>query len=84
MPTTTLTSRDFHQDSGKVKRATENGPVIITDRGKPTLVLLTFEAYEKLQNKRISVADALAMPEADDYELELPERALYRHREIDW
>jgi prevent-host-death family protein len=81
---TTLTSREFHQDSAKVKRAVQGGPVIITDRGKPSLVLLTFEAYEKLQHKRISVADALAMPEADEIELELPERALYRHREIDW
>jgi prevent-host-death family protein len=83
MPTT-LTSTEFHQDSAKVKRAVQSGPVIITDRGKPTLVLLTFEAYEKLQPKRSSVADALAMPEADDIELELPERTLYQHREIDW
>jgi prevent-host-death family protein len=81
---TTLTSREFHQESAKVKRAVQSGPVIITDRGKPSLVLLTFEAYEKLQPQRISVADALAMPEADNIELELPERTEYEHREIDW
>jgi prevent-host-death family protein len=75
MPTTTLTSREFHQDSAKVKRATENGPVIITDRGKPTLVLLTFEAYEKLQTKRISVADALASDDTVDLEDFIPARS---------
>jgi prevent-host-death family protein len=84
MPTTTLTSREFHQDSAKVKRAAANGPVIITDRGKPALVLLSYDAYEELLPKRISVAEALAMPGAEDIELPLPERTPYRHREIDW
>jgi prevent-host-death family protein len=74
MPTT-LTSREFHQDSAKVKRAVQCGPVIITDRGKPTLVLLTFEAYEKLQPKRISVADAIASDDTVDLESFIPARS---------
>jgi prevent-host-death family protein len=62
MPTTTLTSREFHQDSAKVKRAVEAGPVIVTDRGKPSLVLLTYSAYQELSPKpRRRLLDALAM-----------------------
>jgi len=43
MPITTLSSRQFNQDASKAKRAALAGPVIITDRGRPAHVLLTFE-----------------------------------------
>jgi prevent-host-death family protein len=72
---TTLTSREFHQDSAKVKRAVQRGPVIVTDRGKPALVLLTFDAYEKLQAKRISVADGLASSDTVELENFIPARS---------
>ena len=81
---TTLTSRQFHQDSKRVKQAVEQGPVIITDHGKPSLVLLTYEAYEQLAPKRVSLADALYMPGADEVEFELPKRIRYQPRKIDW
>jgi hypothetical protein len=32
---TTLSSREFNQDTGRAKKAAENGPVFITDRGRP-------------------------------------------------
>jgi prevent-host-death family protein len=83
MPTTTLTSREFHQDSAKVKRAAENGPVIITDRGKPSHVLLSIEEYRKLTSERVSIADLLYYPGVDEIELELPERQPYQPREIE-
>jgi prevent-host-death family protein len=88
MAVTTLTSREFHQNSAKVKRAAENGPVIITDRGKPTLVVLTYEDYEASEKKNVpktfrSLADALYMPGAEDIELELPERRPYVLPELD-
>jgi len=82
---TTITSREFHQDSAKLKRAIEKGPVIVTDRGKPSLVVLTYEAYEQLQPKPfVSLADALYMPVAADVELKLPKRVRHKPREIDW
>ena len=68
MPITTLSSREFNQDSGKAKRASRRGPVIITDRGKPAHVLLSIEEYERITAKAESIADALAMPEAADLE----------------
>ncbi len=45
MPITTLSSREFNQDTGRAKKASKNGPVFITDRGRPAHVLLTIEEY---------------------------------------
>lgn len=72
MPVTTLTSREFNQDTGRAKRAAKKGPVIITDRGKPVHVLLSIEEYRKLSKKKKSILDALAMPEAAEIEFEPP------------
>jgi prevent-host-death family protein len=69
---TTITSRDFNQDTGGAKKAAENGPVIITDRGRPSHVLMTFETYEKLLGKPRSLLDALAMPGGEDIEFDPP------------
>lgn len=38
----TFSSRKFNQDTGRVKKATEAGPVFITDRGRSAHVLMTF------------------------------------------
>jgi prevent-host-death family protein len=65
--TTTMSSREFNQDTARAKRAASNGPVIITDRGKPSHVLMTMEEYRRLEKKPRSLADAIAddRPEAD-------------------
>ena len=72
MAITTLSSREFNQDAGKAKKASERGPVFITDRGRPAHVLLTIEEYRKLTNKRESIVDLLAMPGADEVEFAPP------------
>jgi prevent-host-death family protein len=69
----TLTSREFNQDTGAAKRhAATLGPVIITDRGKPTHVLMTIEEFEKLKTNRRCLADALAHEASSDIEFEIP------------
>ena len=72
MPITTLTSREFNQDASGAKRAARKGPVIITDRGRPAHVLLTIEAYQKLTQKSVGIADLLAMPGVADIHFEAP------------
>lgn len=72
MPITTLTSREFNQDASGAKRAARKGPVIITDRGRPAHVLLTIEAYQKLTQKSVGIADLLAMPGVADINFEAP------------
>ncbi len=67
---TTLTSREFNQDTGGAKRAAQGGPVFITDRGEPAHVLLSIEEYRRLK-ARGSIVEMLAMPEdAEEIEFE--------------
>ncbi len=72
MPTTTLSSREFNHDTGGAKRATRQGPVIITDRGRPSHVLLSIRDYEALTRKAASIVDLLAMPHAAELAFEPP------------
>ncbi|MFH8134469.1 type II toxin-antitoxin system Phd/YefM family antitoxin [Pantoea osteomyelitidis] len=83
MPVTTFTSRAFNQEVSRAKKAAEIGPVYITDRGQPAHVLLTYEAYKKLNGSQRSILSALAMPEVADINFE-PERALITHRDVDF
>jgi prevent-host-death family protein len=73
MTITTLSSRQFNQDAGKAKKAAEAGPVIITDRGRPAHVLLTFSEYKKITGERTKIADLLAMPGIEDIEFDNPQ-----------
>jgi hypothetical protein len=69
---TTISSRAFNQDAAGAKRACQEGPVFITDRGKPAHVLLSIEQYRRLIGGQHSIADLLAMPGTEDLELPLP------------
>ena len=60
MPTTKLTSRQFNQDTGGAKKAAEKGPVYITDRGRPSHVLLTFADFQRLSASLPGIIDRLA------------------------
>ncbi len=75
MAITTLSSREFNQNTSRAKRAAKKGPVFITDRGRPAHVLLTFEEYSKLSKKngkKQNILDLIAMPEAAEIEFEPP------------
>jgi prevent-host-death family protein len=72
MTITTLSSRQFNQDASGAKKAAQAGPVIITDRGKPAHVLLTFEEYKKITRGQTKIADLLAMPGAESIQIEIP------------
>jgi prevent-host-death family protein len=72
MAITKLSSREFDQDTGRAKRAAKRGPVFITDRGRPSHVLLTVEEYQRLTKGQKSIVDLLAMPKAADVDFEPP------------
>ena len=82
MSITTLSSREFNQDASKAKKAANQGPVFITDRGRPAHVLLTIEEYRRLIGESVSIVDLLAMPGAEAVEFE-PELAAAIHRPAD-
>src|SRR6202034_984454 len=64
MAVTTLSSREFNQDTSRAKKAAQRGPVFITDRGRPAHVLLSIEEYQKLAGRSKTLAEALHMPGA--------------------
>jgi prevent-host-death family protein len=80
---TTLSSRELNQDVTKAKKATKDGPVFITDRGRPAHVLLSFEEYQRLTRQQRNIADALAMPGVEDVEFD-PPRANVKIKEVDF
>lgn len=65
-----VTSREFNQDVSAAKRAAVTEPVIITDRGRPSHVLLSIEDYRRLVADRRSIIDWLSAD--DDIDLVAP------------
>lgn len=64
-----LSSREFNQDVGRAKRAAKSAPVIITERGKPSYVLLSYEDFQKLSGPAPDMVAQLGMAEGDfDFE----------------
>jgi PHD/YefM family antitoxin component YafN of YafNO toxin-antitoxin module len=58
-----FSSREFNQDVSKAKRVAIYEPVFVTDRGKPTHVLLSIDAYRHLVGKSDTLADLLSAAE---------------------
>lgn len=72
MGATTFSSREFNQDTSRAKKASSQGPVFITDRGKPAHVLLNIEEYRRLSGQRRNILDALSIPGLADIEFDPP------------
>jgi len=72
MTVTTFSSREFNRDVTRAKKATQAGPVFITDRGRPAHVLLSIEGYRHLTGDQSNLVELLAMPEAVDIAFEPP------------
>ena len=67
---TIISSRAFNQDASGAKRAANQGPVFITDRGRPAHVLLSMEDYQRLVGGAPRITQLLAMHSALDVEFE--------------
>lgn len=68
----TLSSREFNQNRSLARKAAQSGTVIITDRGKPSFVLMSYEKYEAIQGKSKSLIDLIGMPDGADIEFDPP------------
>lgn len=80
-----VSSREFNQDVSQAKRLARFEPVFVTDRGRPTHVLMSMEAFRRLSGQNETIVDLLAVPDgslhglADD---EAPDRAdPWHHRD---
>ena len=63
-----VTAPDFDRDVSAARRAASQGPVIITDRGQPSYVLLSIEDYRRLLAEERSIIEWVSA--ADDLDLE--------------
>lgn len=70
MSVSTYSSREFNQRASEAKKAANDGPVFITDRGRPAHVLLSYAQYLRLAGKPMNLADALAMSEDIDVDFD--------------
>ena len=67
-----VTAREFNQDISKAKRFAAVEPVFVTDRGRPTHVLLNIAAYRHLSGDGASILDLIGAP-AGSAALDLPD-----------
>lgn len=73
MTMSTITSREFNQDLGRAKKASFDGPVVITDRGRPSHVLMSYSDYQKLvSGGQPNIVEALSLPGLSDVALDPP------------
>lgn len=67
----TFSSRDFTRDVSAAKRAAVDGPVFITDRGRPAFALLKIDDYYRIAGKSevslLDVMDGIPGGEAIDF-----------------
>ena len=66
----TLTSREFNQDTSGAKKACQSGPVFITDRGKPSHVLMRYEDYQRVFGRQKTILDLVGMKEVAEIDFE--------------
>ncbi len=68
-----FTSEEFSRDVSAAKCAAQEGPVFITDRGKPSFVLLSIDEYQTLTGGGQSVQEVFSqLPNTDAIEAEFP------------
>lgn len=66
----TFTSREFNHDVSAAKRAAVTEPVIITDRGQPSHVLLSYRDYHDLVDDGRGVVERLSADDDLDLDVE--------------
>jgi prevent-host-death family protein len=67
----TVTAQEFNRDASRIKREASAEPVVITDHGRPSHVLLAIDEYERLTGGGVhDLADWLAMDDRVDLEVE--------------
>ena len=79
-----MTSREFNHDVGKAKRAADEEPVVITDRGKPAYVLMRHEDYRRMAGSEKNIVDLLRQDEPEaDFAFDPPRLDEIVRREVD-
>jgi len=76
-----ITSREFNRDVSQAKRAARIEPVLITDRGQPTHVLMSIADFRRFSGESDNILEILAMPEPAELESDDLSDGAWDHRE---
>jgi prevent-host-death family protein len=83
MTITKLSSREFQQNANLAQKASNSGPVFITNRGKPAQVLLSIKDYQQMIGMKRNLVEALSMPGLGELDFDLtPSRQLPRSADM--
>ena len=78
---TAISAREFNRDVSAAKRAALEQPVVITDRGEPSHVLLSIDDYRRLSDSGVGWVASLQMMDEDiDFD---PLRVEFAPRSVD-
>ncbi|WP_278261803.1 type II toxin-antitoxin system Phd/YefM family antitoxin [Nocardia sp. AG03] len=67
---TTMSARELNRDVSAAKRAAQQGPVVITDRGEEAFVLLSIEEYRRLRADSQDLVARLSMDDDDEIDFD--------------
>lgn len=83
-----MSSREFNQHLNQAQQAAKTAPVIITNRGKPAFVLMSYQEFEKRDPvKKKTIAEMFTSyeyPEVADIELEIPPRSKAQRKPVEF
>ena len=62
-----VSAREFNQQTSRISKVAATEPVVITDRGRPSRVLMSYEEYQRLKGPGRTLHDlAMSLPEVPD------------------
>lgn len=67
---TAVPATEFNRNPSHVKRLASQGPVVVTEHDRPTLVVLSFADYERLTASPSGLGSWLQMGEDVEFEIE--------------
>jgi hypothetical protein len=76
-----LNSREFDRDVSLAKREARIEPVLITDRGQLTHLLMSLSDFHRFTGESDNILELLAMPESVDLDADDRSDGTWDHRE---
>ncbi len=67
---TVVPATEFNRNPSHIKRLAATAPVVVTEHDRPTLVVLSFEEYERLLGVPADLASWLEMGDDVEFEIE--------------
>ncbi|MGD8177410.1 type II toxin-antitoxin system Phd/YefM family antitoxin [Marinimicrobium sp. ARAG 43.8] len=70
MDKSTVSSRELNQALSRIKKSSLKTPIIITDRGRPSHVMMSYAEYQRLTGKKTSIVERLSLATSEEVDFE--------------